>query len=383
VRHSCIVLAACAAIAAGCTRPPRLAADLIVSRAKVWTGDPRQPEASALAVIGDRIVDVVDTADEIERWRGPSTMVVDAAGRRVVPGFNDAHVRLIDGATQLENISLKDADSPAEFARRIGERAKAQPGEWILGGEWDDRRWTPAQLPTRQLVDDLTNGTPVFVTRFDGRMALANSTVLGRAGIGVRTRNPIGGAIVRDAKGYPTGVLRDAAMNLVTRVLPDVTREQRTRILTRALQYAASLGVTTLQDVRPSPDDISLYADFTYRGGMRARIDTAHRSRNDGETGKPDALGSGWPAAALNPLLTVQAVTTSGALTLAQALTAYTAGSASAELQQSQKGTLARGKLADLVVLSDDIFAIPLDRFKDVRVLTTIVGGRIVHRRNP
>ena len=97
----------------------------------------------------------------------------------------------------------------------------------------------------------------------------------------------------------------------------------------------------------------------------------------------PEALGSGWPAAALNPLLTVHAVTVSGALTVAEALTAYTAGSAFAELQQSEKGTLARGKLADLVVLSDDIFAIPPDRLKDVRVLTTVVGGRIVHRRNP
>src|SRR5204862_1742083 len=124
-----------------------------------------------------------------------------------------------------------------------------------------------------------------------------NSTVLGRAGIGVRTRSPIGGTIVRDGKGYPTGLLRDAAMDLVTPVLPTITREQRTRILTRALQYAASLGVTTLQDVHPSADDISLYAEFRYRGALKARIDIARRSQNDTDTGMPDALGSGWPAA--------------------------------------------------------------------------------------
>src|SRR5207302_1665109 len=167
------------------------------------------------AIASDRIVDV-GAVEAIDRWRGPATTVVDVDGHRVLPGFNDGRVHVIDGGARLDQVALTDADSPDEFARRIGERAKARrsaslPGfvaqqEWIVGGAWDERRWTPAQLPTRQLIDDLTNGTPVFVTRYDGRMALANSTVLGRAGIGEHTPDPAGGTIVRDANGFPTGL---------------------------------------------------------------------------------------------------------------------------------------------------------------------------------
>src|SRR5512146_3246305 len=124
------------ALAAGCARAPRTGADLIVTHGKVWTGvstGTEPAEASAVAVVGDRVVDV-GTTEAIERWRGPGTTEIDAGGRRVVPGFNDAHVHFLDGGTQLENVDLKDAPSQVEFARRIGERAKANPGEWILGG---------------------------------------------------------------------------------------------------------------------------------------------------------------------------------------------------------------------------------------------------------
>src|SRR5712692_1711120 len=231
-------LAACSlafAVAPGCSRPARLAADLVITRANVWTGDPPRPAAAALAVIGDRIVDV-GGADDVERWRGPSTTVVDAGDRRLVPGFNDAHVHFVDSGTELESVDLKDADSQAEFARRIAERAKAKPGEWILVGGWDDQRWAPAELPTRHLIDDRTNGTPVFVGRYDGHMALANSAALGRAGVTERTQDPPGGAIVRDANGLPTGVLKDAAMEIVNRVVPKMTPVHRLHAVKRALE---------------------------------------------------------------------------------------------------------------------------------------------------
>src|SRR5205823_10852878 len=143
-------------LAAACGRQTHAAADLVLVHAKVWTGDRSRPAADGVAVVADRIVDV-GGADQIDRWRGPDTRVVDAAGRRVVPGFNDAHVHFVDGGRQLDNVDLKDADSPEELARRLGARAKAaRPGEWILGGDWDDQRWTPPQLPTQELVDKVT-----------------------------------------------------------------------------------------------------------------------------------------------------------------------------------------------------------------------------------
>jgi predicted amidohydrolase YtcJ len=551
------MLTMAAAIAPGCSRPARLAADLVITSARIWTGNPLQPDARAVAIIGDRIVDV-GGADEIARWRGAKTTLIDAEGRRITPGFNDAHVHFVDGGTQLENVDLRDADTQAEFARRIGERAKSRPAEWMLGGDWDDQRWTPAALPTRQLIDERSNGTPVFVSRYDGHMALANSAALGRAGITERTPDPPGGALVRDAQGFPTGILKDAAMELVARVIPKRTPEQRLHSVQRALEHAASFGVTSVQDMNPSYDDIAVYADLANRGLLTARIYAApmetgwydqaklgiHRAFGspwlrlgavkgyaDGSLGSttayffqpyadaPDtrgllsdemqdvkdmrtrlmaadhaglqlclhaigdagisqvldlfgdivrangerdrrlriehaqhiapkdfarfaalkviasvqpyhaiddgrwaerrigaerikttyafrtlldkgvglSLGTDWSVAPLNPMLTLYAAVTRATLdgrnpngwvpeqkiTIEEAVSAYTSGSAFAEFQEGSKGTIARGKLADLVILSDDIFSIPAAGIKDVKVLTTIVGGRVVHQRNP
>src|SRR5258708_6683800 len=122
-RATLATLTVLAAIAVSCSRPSRLSADLVITRANIWTGDAAQPTAMAVAIIGDRIVDV-GGADAIERWRGPNTTVLNAEGRRVVPGFNDAHVQFVNGGIQLDAVDLSDADTPAEFARRINERAK-------------------------------------------------------------------------------------------------------------------------------------------------------------------------------------------------------------------------------------------------------------------
>ena len=296
-RAACCAVAACAL--ASCSHPQRTAADLVITHANVWTGDPAQPDAKGLAIIGDRIVDV-GTADDIEAWRGPGTRVIDAGGRRIVPGFDDAHVHLVDGGRQLDNVDLKNADTPGEFARRIAARAKTTPaGDWILGGDWDDQRWTPARLPTKELIDADTPSTPVFVNRYDGHMALANSAALKLAGVTSKTADPAGGAIVRDEHGNPTGVLKDAAMNYVDRVIPRLTGEQRMRAVRRALGYAASVGVTSLQDMNPAYDDIAVYSDLANRGELTARIYAAPI-----ETGWQDlakigirrSFGSAWPS---------------------------------------------------------------------------------------
>jgi hypothetical protein len=297
VRHPLILsIVLIPALAVGCVRPARLAADLVITNARIWTGDALQPDANAVAVVGDRIVDV-GSSREIDRWRAAATTVIDAEGRRVLPGFNDAHVHLIDGGTALDNVNLKDAATPAEFTRRIAERAKSKPGEWILGGEWDDQRWTPAELPTRHLIDDVTNGTPVFVTRYDGHMALANSTALGRAGVTGITPDPPGGAVVRDANGLPTGVLKDAAMEFVARVIPKMTPDARLAVVKRALRYAASVGVTSLQDMNPSYDDIAVYAELANRNELTARIYAAPLELgwyDQAKLGVHRSFGSSW-----------------------------------------------------------------------------------------
>jgi len=265
----------CAA-AAGCGQGPAPRwADLVVANAKVWTVDPARPRAEAVAIVGERIA-AVGTAAEIDAWRGPATKVIDARGRFVMPGFNDAHIHLIEGGMQLDNVDLKDAASFEEFARRIGERAAATPkGEWILGGNWDEQAWTPAVLPAKALIDPVTPDTPVFVGRYDLHMGLANSVALTLAGITAKTPDPPGGAIVRDARGNPTGILKDAAMSYVQRVIPDATPERRQRALKRALEHMAALGVTSVQDMGPAQADVALYASAADTGELTARIRVA------------------------------------------------------------------------------------------------------------
>src|SRR4051794_19688333 len=139
------------------------AADLIITNAKIWTVDKIRPNAEAMAVLGERIV-AVGSATEVDAWHGPQTKVFDAQGKLLLPGFNDAHVHFVDGGEHLQAVQLKDAASPEEFARRIGERVRATPkGEWIIGGDWDEQKWSPPNLPTRELVDPLTPDTPVWV----------------------------------------------------------------------------------------------------------------------------------------------------------------------------------------------------------------------------
>jgi predicted amidohydrolase YtcJ len=232
------------------------AADLVITNARVWTVDKSHPSAEAVAVLGDRIVAVGSNAD-IAAWYGPGTKVTDAGGRLLLPGFNDAHVHFVSGGQQLDNVQLKDATSPEEFARGIAERAAVTAkGEWILGGDWDETKWNPPDIPTKELIDRATPDTPVFVDRYDGHMGLANSVALRLAGITAKTPDPPGGTIVRDALGNPTGALKDAATDYIDKVVPALTHEQRVRVVKRALAYAASLGVTSVQQMSADYEDL-------------------------------------------------------------------------------------------------------------------------------
>jgi hypothetical protein len=205
------------------------AADLIIMNAKVWTVDTAHPTAQAVAVLGDRIVAVGSNPD-IEVWRGASTRVIDAGGKRLLPGFNDAHVHFVSGGAQLDAVQLNDATSAEEFVRRIGERAKKTPKEeWVLGGDWDETKWTPAKLPTKEMIDPVTGDTPVFVSRYDGHMGLANSAALRLAGITSQTPDPPGGVVVRTAQGNPTGALKDAAMDYLDKAIPPLSHEHHGR----------------------------------------------------------------------------------------------------------------------------------------------------------
>ena len=533
-------------------------ASLVLLNGRVWTENPAQPEAEAVAVAGDRIVAVGESA-RIRAMAAPGATVIDLHGRRVTPGFNDSHVHLLGGGEVLNSVQLIDAKSPEEFRRRIGDYAKTLPkGTWILGGNWDHQQWAKADLPTHQLIDDVTPDNPVFITRTEGHMSLVNALAMKLAGLDRTTKTPAGGEIGRDRDGNPTGIVKDAGQDLIAKVIPPTSDAELTRALRSALAEAARNGVTSIQNVPDEPSDVTfrLYQRFARQGELTARIylgapmsgwktlgDPGVQKAFGGATlrigllkafadgaigsttawmdepfvGKPGnyglasadlqqrdtfaaqmtgadkaglqlaihaigtranheildlfeqvekangpadrrfriehaqhinpgdiarfaklgviasmqpyhaiddgrwvdgvigetrsrtsyawkslldsgavlAFGSDWPVAPLDPLMGIYAAVTRATLddkrpggwvpeqriTVAQAVHAYTVGSAFAEFQETEKGSIAPGKLADMVVLTQDIFTIPPAQLAGVRVETTIFGGRVVYQR--
>ncbi|HEX4696210.1 MAG TPA: amidohydrolase [Candidatus Udaeobacter sp.] len=532
------------------------AATLIVTNAAVYTVDKQRQKAEAVAVIGDRIV-AVDSKAEIDSWQGPETKVIDARGKLVLPGFNDAHVHFIQGGAQLDQVDLTDASSPQEFAKRIAAQLSKTPkGAWVMGGRWDETKWSDPQLPTKGVVDPISEDTPIFVERYDGHEALANSAAMKLAGVNAKTPDVPGGVIMRDASGNPTGIFKDAAQELIYKAIPPMSHEQRLRIARRAAEHAASLGVTSVQHMNPEFADVAAYSELAERGDLTTRIYAApmetdwkkqadvgirhawgsnflrlgavkgyadgslgsrtaymlepfaddadnrgllsdemhppsamrdrlmqadaaglqlrvhaigdraismmldifaeierehgyrdqrfsiehaqHMAKNDFDRfaklhviasmqpyhaiddgrwaekrlgherarysyawrsfldhGVTLAFGTDWPVAPLDPMLGLYAAVTRATLdgknvggwipeekiTLAEAMEAYTMGSALAEFQEREKGSITPGKLADVVILSDNIFQLKPEAIRNVKVQTTIVGGKVVYER--
>jgi hypothetical protein len=247
-------------------------ASLVLLNGKIWTVNEAQPRAEAVACLGSRIV-AVGSNGEIRKWIGAGTEVLDLNGKLVLPGFNDAHVHFFSGGENLAGVQLRDAKSEDEFRKRIAEFAARQPaGRWISGGGWDHENWTPARLPTRQSIDAVTAGHPVFVNRLDGHMALANSQALQLAGITRDTPDPPGGTIVRDAAGEPTGVLKDAAMERMYRTIPEPSEDQIADAVRAAMRYSAENGVTSVQDMSAAPQILRVYQALLANGELTVRI---------------------------------------------------------------------------------------------------------------
>lgn len=526
---------------------------LLITNGKIWTGNARHMEAQAVAIAGNRIIAVGNTAD-ILKLKGESTQVISLAGRRMLPGFNDAHVHFYYGGLSLSGPQLRYSSSQVELRNTLAQFARHVPkGQWITQGNWDHENWKPAILPDHALIDKATANWPVFVNRLDGHMSLANATALKLAGVDKNTKDVPGGVIVRDAEGNPTGILKDAAQDLVSRVIPAPSQEQIIQALRAAQLYANSVGVTSVQDMSAAPDifrayqtmlrngelhvrisghqplrswqrlaDLGVTADFgneyLHIGGVKGfadgslgsttallfqpyldspntsgipsaelsnpaqmwddidkadraglqiaihaigdkanstilqfygRIVSEHGERDrrlriehaqhliaqdiprfgqlhviasmqpyqcidDGrwaekrigperakttyafrsilDSGGTLAFGSDWDVAPMNPIMGIYAAVTRRTLdgkhpdgwvpeqkiTVEEAVRAYTAGSAYASFDEKIKGTIEPGKVADFVVLSDDIFAINPVKIADTKIYLTIFDGQVV-----
>jgi len=260
----------------GCATSPRTApgsgelATLAILNARVWTGNPRQPWAEAVAIRGERLAAVGSTA-EVRGLVSAGTRVIDAKGQFLVPGFNDAHVHFIDGGHRLASVQLRDAKTPAEFTARLKAFAASVPkGTWITGGDWDHELWG-GELPRREWIDAVTPDHPVWVNRLDGHMSLANSAALRAAGVTAATQEVPGGTIVRGPQGEPTGILKDNAQALVDRVRPPPPAELSDRALEAAMRYVAEQGVTSVQNMG-TWEELAIFERAHAAGRLRTRI---------------------------------------------------------------------------------------------------------------
>lgn len=246
-------------------------ADILFVNGNFWTVDSARPRAEAVAVRGGKIM-AVGSDDDLRPHRGPSTLVLDLKGKFVLPGLIDNHTHFMNGGFQLQNVDLRDAKDETEAIFRIKERADRFPDRWITGGDWDHDSWPGANLPTNRLLDSLVPSTPVFVNRYDGHMALANSHVLRLAGITKDTPDPPGGSIVRDpATGEPTGVLKDEAMTRVYNLIPSASDQEMLDAARLALAEARRFGLTSIQDMS-FQNDLRTYQTLQSNGELTTRL---------------------------------------------------------------------------------------------------------------
>ena len=263
-------LAACLTLVACSNGDVTEYADLVIRDARVWTGDDAMPWAEAVASRGERIIAVGSNAD-IESLIGDATEVVSIPGSMLVPGFIDTHVHFISGGAGLASVQLRDAATPEEFAARIDAFAETvAPGDWIMYGDWDHEMWG-GELPRRDWIDAVTPDNPVWVSRLDGHMALANSLALELAGVDADTPDVDGGEIVRYDDGRPTGILKDNAMALVGTAIPAASMRQLDREASAAMRHVAGNGVTTVHDMA-GWQSLATYRRAHGRGDMITRI---------------------------------------------------------------------------------------------------------------
>ncbi|MFF2502854.1 amidohydrolase [Streptomyces sp. NPDC058067] len=226
--------------------PDTAPADLVFTGGPVHTLSPARSRATSVAVRGEHIVAVGH--DEVRELIGPATEVVDLAGKLLIPGFQDAHAHPVGGGMEMGQCDLSGATTLEEYRRLISAYAQAHPDdEWITGGGWSMEAF-PGGLPTAAELDALVPDRPAYLVNRDHHGAWVNSRALQAAGIDSRTPDPADGRIERDADGAPTGMLQEGAANLIGRLLPSATLEQRITGLLRAQELMHSLGVTAWQD---------------------------------------------------------------------------------------------------------------------------------------
>ena len=246
-------------------------ADTIITNARVYTVNPQQKWAEAIAVRADKIIFVGD-AKSAESYKGPSTKVIDAKGKLVLPGFTDCHVHFMSGSLGLTQVDLTGANTIEEIQKRVKDYAAAHPTlPWITGMGWQYPTFGATALPNKKILDDVMVDRPVYLVAYDGHSSWANSKALAMAGIDRNTPDPPNGKIVRDANGEATGALKEAAGDLVERLMPKPTREERLTALRKGLHEANRLGVVRVHSAGGDFEYLDLYDELRKNGELTVR----------------------------------------------------------------------------------------------------------------
>src|ERR1700722_704015 len=277
VCSTALVLIAIMVAAHGARRPAATEpASTILVNGRIFTSNPAQPWAEAIAIRGNKIAAVGGSKDALA-LRGPKTNVIDLGGRMAMPGIIDTHTHFLQGSEILAGVSVAGAESIDAVKSRLVEFAKAHPGDsWIYGGGWDYGSFWPGGLPTKEILDGIFPNRPVLLVSSDGRSVWANSAALARAKITRSTPDPdtpeLRGIIVRDAKsGEPTGVLEEGAQNLVTAALDDQTVIQDLR---DGVAAANRQGITGVINATGAAHEFGLYSTLHDRGELTVRMTT-------------------------------------------------------------------------------------------------------------
>jgi len=279
--------------------------DLIIVNGKVFTGD--DALAEAVAVQGNKVLKVGSNR-EIQRLARAQTTVIDARGGSVLPGFNDTHIHLLSGGLALDQVSLSEATTLESVKETLKAWAEANPThDWIRGRGWLYAPFGDG-LPTRQMLDQLVPDRPAYLVSYDGHTGWANSAALEIAGITRTTSAPVNGAIVKDSRGEPTGVLKEAAMGLMSQALPVPSRDQRLSALRAAIVEANRVGVTSVQNAGGSAEDLELYDELRKGDELTVRVYQALSLETSATQDELDALDRVHEKFQDDPLLKTGAV---------------------------------------------------------------------------
>ncbi len=252
-------------------------ADILIVHAKIYTVDEKQPWAQSLAIRKGKIV-AVGSDEQVARFRGIGTKMIDAGGKLVLPAFTDSHFHMTDGGFSLVRVNLADAKDVADIENRLRAYGNRHPDDkWILGRGWNYAMFAPETLPNKKILDRLFPAVPVFLECYDGHSYWANSRALALAGIYRTTPNPPNGEIVRDSAGEATGALKESAGDLVAKVIPRSTHVEDLNAVRGAMKWANQNGIARVHSAGGDFEHLDVLEELRDDKQLSVRLHVAYK----------------------------------------------------------------------------------------------------------